>query len=114
MSFLAYLNQNYKSKQCQLQATALSLNNRRRCTMNATTLGLAERGSSIDAASYGIYICLFILPFLVTYAFTVLGNTGYRDGTAAREPPKVPYWIPFVGNTIGFAYDTERFLFSSL
>ncbi|KAM0370836.1 hypothetical protein ACHAO7_009724 [Fusarium culmorum] len=62
--------------------------------MNATTLGLAERGSSIDAASYGMYIFLFILPFLVTYAFTVLENTGYRDGTAAREPPKVPYWIP--------------------
>ncbi|KAL6916309.1 hypothetical protein FSST1_007804 [Fusarium sambucinum] len=70
--------------------------------------------SSLYLSSYGMYILLFILPFIVTYVFTVIGNTGYRDGTVAREPPKVPYWIPFVGNTIGFAYDTERFLFSIL
>lgn len=81
--------------------------------MNATTVTPAN-GLSIDTASYGKTLLLFILPFLVTYAFTTLGNKGYGDDTTVREPPRVPYWIPFVGNTIGFAYDTERFLSSIL
>lgn len=82
--------------------------------MNATTVESANLGSSIDVASYTKVSLLVILPFLVTYIFTVLGNKGYRDGDTVREPPRVPYWIPFVGNTVGFAYDTERFLSSVL
>lgn len=82
--------------------------------MNATTVGAANPGSSVDTASYTKILVLVTLPFLVTYIFTLLGNKGYGDGSAVREPPRVPYWIPFVGNTIGFAYDTERFLSSVL
>ncbi|RGP80721.1 7-alpha-hydroxycholest-4-en-3-one 12-alpha-hydroxylase [Fusarium longipes] len=82
--------------------------------MNATTLGSANPGSSVDISSYGLYLLLFILPFFTTYVFTAIGNKGYQDATTVREPPRVPYWIPFVGNTIGFAYNTERFLFSIL
>ena len=74
----------------------------------------ANPGSSVVTASYTKIFVLFTLPFIVTYIFTLLGNKGYRDGSAVREPPRVPYWIPFVGNTVGFAYDTERFLSSVL
>ena len=82
--------------------------------MNATTVESANSDSSIDTASYTTILVLVVLPFLVTYIFTLLGNKGYRDGNLVREPPRVPYWIPFVGNTFGFAYDTERFLSSVL
>ena len=83
-----------------------------RCTMNATTVESANPGSSADTASYTKILVLSTLPFFVTYIFTLLGNKGYEDGNTVREPPRVPYWIPFVGNTFGFAYDTERFLAS--
>ncbi|KAF4442461.1 7-alpha-hydroxycholest-4-en-3-one 12-alpha-hydroxylase [Fusarium austroafricanum] len=82
--------------------------------MNATVAAPANLGSATDAASYLMLLALFVLPFLVTYVITSRGNRGYQNGNGVREPPSVPYWIPYVGNTIGFAHDTERFLFSIL
>ncbi|KAF4969796.1 hypothetical protein FSARC_3021 [Fusarium sarcochroum] len=82
--------------------------------MNITTAASASPGPAAETASFVKAVVLFVLPFLLTYAFTTFGNKGYQDGQAVREPPKVPYWIPFVGNTISFAHDTERFLASTL
>ncbi|KAM0081036.1 hypothetical protein ACKRZS_006802 [Fusarium odoratissimum] len=82
--------------------------------MNATETAAANPASATEAISYFKVLSLVILPFIVTYVFTSFGNKGYQHGHSAREPPRVPYWIPYVGNTIGFAFDTERFLSSIL
>ncbi|EWZ29436.1 cytochrome P450 [Fusarium oxysporum Fo47] len=82
--------------------------------MNATETAAANPGSATEAISYFKVLSLVVLPFIVTYIFTSFGNKGYQHGQSAREPPRVPYWIPYVGNTIGFAFDTERFLSSIL
>ncbi|RKK83075.1 hypothetical protein BFJ63_vAg12946 [Fusarium oxysporum f. sp. narcissi] len=82
--------------------------------MNATETAAANPGSATEATTYFKVLSLVVLPFIVTYVFTSFGNKGYQHGQSAREPPRVPYWIPYVGNTIGFAFDTERFLSSIL
>uniref|UniRef100_A0A8H7NE76 Cytochrome P450 n=1 Tax=Bionectria ochroleuca TaxID=29856 RepID=A0A8H7NE76_BIOOC len=65
-----------------------------------------------ESLSYTNLFAIVLLPLLVTYAATAVGNWGYRNGDASREPPRVPYWIPVIGNTFGFAYNTEKFLAS--
>ncbi|KAF5023410.1 hypothetical protein F66182_4510 [Fusarium sp. NRRL 66182] len=82
--------------------------------MDGTAVAPANKSAAIEVASYIKSCVLLIIPFLFTYVFTSFGNSGYEDGQAVREPPRVPYWIPFVGNTIGFAYNTESFLWSIL
>ncbi|KAI1046556.1 hypothetical protein LB505_013353 [Fusarium chuoi] len=82
--------------------------------MNTSETAAANPGSVTETSTYFKVLSLVILPFIVTYVFTSFGNNGYQHGQSAREPPRVPYWIPYVGNTIGFAFDTERFLSSIL
>ncbi|QGI70699.1 hypothetical protein CEK26_003033 [Fusarium fujikuroi] len=82
--------------------------------MNTSETAAANPGTATETTTYFKVLSLVILPFIVTYVFTSFGNNGYQHGQSAREPPRVPYWIPYVGNTIGFAFDTERFLSSIL
>lgn len=82
--------------------------------MNATTAALADTRPTAETASYLKAVVIFILPFILTYVFTTIGNKNYQHGEGSREPPRVPYWIPYVGNTIGFAHNTENFLSSIL
>ncbi|KAF4981746.1 hypothetical protein FZEAL_2548 [Fusarium zealandicum] len=78
--------------------------------MNATNAG-SPNGAYAVATSYGWLLVLLVLTFFLTHAYTALANQEYRD-QGIREPPRVPYSIPVVGNTLGFVFDTERFLFS--
>ncbi|KAM5349734.1 hypothetical protein ACJ41O_006239 [Fusarium nematophilum] len=82
--------------------------------MNGTSVVVAAAiGAAAETASYAKMLVLLVLPFFLTYVYTTVGNRGYRnDQSGPREPPKVPYWIPMVGNTLGFAFDTEKFLSS--
>jgi len=48
------------------------------------------------------------LAVLATYLTTSLQSRLLR-GTKG-EPPPVPYWVPFVGNTASFALNTERYI----
>jgi hypothetical protein len=84
------------------------------CTMNATTLIPANTGSAAEIASYVKAAVLFILLLVVMYVFTTLGNGNCHHGDGLREPLTAPYWIPYVGNTIGFVHNTESFLLSIL
>lgn len=81
--------------------------------MNATAI-TTTAGFVAETNSYGKVLVFLVLPCLLTYAYTSYGNKGYRNDPASREPPKVPYWVPVVGNTFGFAFDTETFLFSAM
>lgn len=82
--------------------------------MNATMLMPANTGSPAELAPYVKTVILFILPFVVIHIFTTLGNESCQHGDGLREPLRAPYWIPYVGNTIGFAHNTESFLLSIL
>ena len=73
------------------------------------TLGFAAQSSwmSITAVT-------FLSMFLSTYAVTTLNSAlalqSRKDG---REPPGVPYFIPFIGNSISFAWDPAAFVAST-
>ncbi|KAJ4189119.1 hypothetical protein NW755_005940 [Fusarium falciforme] len=81
--------------------------------MNATTI-TSTTGFAAETSSYGKVLVFLVLPCLLTYVYTSYGNKGYRYDQASREPPRVPHWVPVVGNTFGFAFDTEKFLFSAI
>ncbi|KAK7432021.1 hypothetical protein QQZ08_001311 [Neonectria magnoliae] len=65
-----------------------------------------------DAALYGRVPILLALVFFLTYLYTASGNKKCRDNGIPTAPLQVPYWIPGIGNTFGFAFDTESFLSS--
>lgn len=47
-----------------------------------------------------------ILTFLLTYTVTLLkSKVALRSSKYGREPPIVPYWIPFLGNLLPFVRD---------
>jgi hypothetical protein len=53
----------------------------------------------------------------VTLVVTYLSTTikWRRAGSSQlSEPPPAPYWIPLLGNTVAFAYNTEQYLQSLL
>lgn len=66
----------------------------------------------VDAAAYWRIPILLALLFLLTYVYTASGNKKCRNDGIPTAPPQVPYWIPGIGNTFSFAFDTESFLSS--
>lgn len=47
-----------------------------------------------------------VLIFLLTYTITLLkSSAALRSSKFGREPPMVPYWIPFLGNLLPFIRD---------
>lgn len=59
-----------------------------------------------------VFLCLLV-PLLIGCVISdriKKENESRRHGI--RRPPSAPYWVPGVGNTAGFAFDTEKFLAS--
>ncbi|KAH7142831.1 cytochrome P450 [Dactylonectria estremocensis] len=80
--------------------------------MGHTSMAATHAAAATETPSAAKVLLLLLLPFVLTYIWTVAGNRGYRLDAGSRQPPKVPYWIPVAGNTFGFAFNTEKFLTS--
>jgi hypothetical protein len=65
---------------------------------------VSELNSQCDRRKFiGLSI---VLTFLLTYTITLLKSSmGLRSKKHGREPPMVPYWIPFLGNLLPFVWD---------
>lgn len=51
-----------------------------------------------------------VLTFLFTYTVTLLKSSiAIRSKRNGREPPMVPYWIPFMGNLLPFISDPYKY-----
>lgn len=47
-----------------------------------------------------------VLTFVLTYMITFIKSSiRLRSKKYGREPPMAPYWIPFLGNLLSFAWD---------
>ncbi len=61
-----------------------------------------------------VVIIFSFCPFLLTYLYTSLRFWlvlyWHRHGRHDVEPPAVPYWIPFVGNTFSLAADMPGYI----
>ena len=52
-----------------------------------------------------------LLIFLSTYVSTAVSSAlTVRSTKDGKEPPVVPYFLPFIGNTIAFARDPASFV----
>ena len=72
------------------------------------TLKKGNYRSELDLQyDWGLVIGLaIVLTFLLTYTYTHLKSSmGLKSKKDGREPPIVPYWIPFLGNLIPFIRD---------
>ncbi|KPM38845.1 hypothetical protein AK830_g7698 [Neonectria ditissima] len=78
----------------------------------AGTMMNMDRAALADAAPYWTIPVLLALTSLLTYFYTASGNKSRREDGIPTAPPQVPYWIPGIGNTLGFAFNTESFLSS--
>ncbi|TKA77372.1 hypothetical protein B0A49_01511 [Cryomyces minteri] len=58
-------------------------------------------------------VVLSLLPFILTFSITTLISLrALRSRARVRNPPIVPYSVPFVGNLFAFAFDTAGFVAS--
>ncbi len=46
-------------------------------------------------------------PLLLLWTFL---STSAQSASKAGRPPQAPYWVPMLGNTVGFAMDTHKFV----
>lgn len=75
--------------------------------------------SLVNFLAFAVFGLLTTL--ICTYIFTscrfILQSPGYRR-YRGKEPPSLPYWLPWIGNGLQFArrphalYDYARFLFT--
>ncbi|ELR24819.1 cytochrome p450 superfamily protein [Acanthamoeba castellanii str. Neff] len=54
---------------------------------------------------------IFILRKTPSYSSTTTSTaTTTEDGAVPPEPPRVPFWVPFVGNALAFGRDSQGYL----
>ncbi len=62
-----------------------------------------------------IAVLAILLTLLFTYVSTSLQSLSTRHFRPRNaQPPLVPYWVPFVGNTVSFAANTRSYIASLL
>ena len=86
---------------------------------NVTTTVRQRQASSTDPpvlqlASHGhwgvMLGALLLLTSLLTYITTFLRSSiAIKRQKVGREPPIMPYWIPFIGNLIPYVWDPSGF-----
>ena len=58
-----------------------------------------------------IVAVVLVLIFLSTYVITtVISAFALRSKKDGRDPPVVPYFIPFLGNSLSVAWDMPGFI----
>jgi hypothetical protein len=53
------------------------------------------------------------IAFVLTSTYVITSMKSYlerRETKVGREPPGIPYWIPFVGNLFEFFKDTRGYM----
>ena len=65
-----------------------------------------------------LLVCLGVfVPFVATYLFTVCrfyAPRAVHSRCIGKEPPTVPYWIPFVGSAFAMISDPHKFFEETL
>jgi len=62
---------------------------------------------------WSVIATIVVLPFLLTYILSSIRFMRMRRAKhGSRHPPLIPYWIPFVGHTIPFVFNTPGFMTS--
>jgi hypothetical protein len=65
------------------------------------------------AASPWAMLLVPSIVFVLTSTYVITSTKSYferRETKIGREPPGIPYWIPFVGNLFDFFRDTRGYL----
>ena len=74
-------------------------------TTNPPVLKLASQGRWRMVLGVSV-----LLTFLLTYVTTLLRSSiAISRQQVRRQPPIMPYWIPFIGNLISYVWDPSGF-----
>jgi hypothetical protein len=65
--------------------------------------------SGMEKSSWLPVVLAIVFPFVLTYAVTSIQYFLVLFGKGST-PPTPPYFVPILGHTISFAFDTDRWL----